>query len=761
MLNILRRIVEEVNAAQGLEQVLALIVNRVKANMAVDVCSIYLWDHKSHYILMATDGLHLQSVGSVRLQHNQGLVGLVAGREETVNLHNATENPSYVYFPETGEEQYPSFLGVPIIHKRSVLGVLVVQRHEPRKFDTDQEAFLITVAAQLASVIAHAEAVGDSIVLGNLSLAAGKPIYGLAGAPGVAFGNAVVVYPPADLDAVPDRQITDTQAEQLVFIDAVSSVRDDLQKLTDNLRQVLSAEERALFDAYQLMLGSDALVENTLARIREGNWASGALRKTIEDYVHAFDNVQDAYIKERVEDVRDLGRRILSYLQKSGRSGYQFPKGSILVGDIITATMLAEVSIKNLAGVVSRRGSTTSHVAILARAFNVPAVMGAADMPIARVDGQPLIVDGYQGRVYISPPDAVTQEYRRLRVEEDELSAELANLKELPAQTTDGFSVHLYANTGLIADVSPALSSGAEGVGLYRTEFPFMIRERFPSEDEQTQIYRQVLTAFAPRPVTLRTLDVGGDKALPYFPIEEENPFLGWRGIRITLDHPEIFLVQVRAMLRANAGIGNMRILLPMITTVDEVDTAIRMIRRAHHELLDNGITIEMPEVGVMVEVPAAVYQVASLAKRADFISVGTNDLSQYLLAVDRNNPRVASLYDCLHPSVIRVLMIIVAACKEAGKPVHICGEMAADPYAVLLLLGMGVDSLSVNAASIPRMKYIIRNFSQANAEEILHLSLEYEHGQSIRHFLHSVLVEHGLDGLVHAGRANIEAMKA
>ncbi len=758
MLDILRRIVEEVNSAQGLEQVLSLIVRRVKSNMGVDVCSIYLWDQKAHYLLMATDGLHPQSVGSVRLQRGQGLVGLVAEREETVNLHNATENPCYVYFPETGEEQYPSFLGVPVIHKRTVLGVLVVQRHQPIKFDTDQEAFLITVAAQLAGIIAHAEAVGDSLMPGDQEPSRGKPIHGLGGAPGVAFGTAVVIYPPADLDAVPDRKISDIQAEQLVFIDAVSSVRDDLQKLTDQLRGVLSAEERALFDAYQLMLGSDALVENTLACIREGNWASGALRKTIDDYVHAFDAVADAYIKERVEDVRDLGRRILSYLQKNGRAGYSFPPGSILVGDIITATMLAEVPIKNLAGVISRRGSSTSHVAILARAFNVPAVMGATDMPIAQIDGKPLIIDGYQGLVYIAPREQVTLEYQRLRREEEELSEELASILRLPAQTTDGTIVHLYANTGLIADVSPALNSGAEGVGLYRTEFPFMIRERFPSEDEQTQIYRQVLESFAPRPVTLRTLDVGGDKALPYFPIEEENPFLGWRGIRITLDHPEIFLVQVRAMLRANAGLGNMRILFPMITTVDEVDSAIRLLRRAHHELLDNGETIEMPQVGVMVEVPAAVYQVASLARRADFISVGTNDLSQYLLAVDRNNARVANLYDCLHPSVLRVLMEIVAQCKAASKPVNICGEMASDPYAVLLLLGMGIDSLSASAASIPRIKYMIRNFSKAKAEEILHLALEYEHGQSIRHFIHSVLVEHALDGLVHAGRANITA---
>lgn len=754
MLNVLRRIIEEVNTASDLDQVLNLIVTRVKSNMGVDVCSVYLLDQSREYVLMATDGLHPQSVGQVRLGHDRGLVGQVGQREEVVNLHNATENPAYVYFPETGEEQYPSFMGVPIVHQRKVLGVIVVQRHEPRKFDADQEAFLITVAAQLASSIAHAEAVGDSITLGSLSLDQGKPILGLGGAPGVAFGQAVVFYLPADLDAVPDRTTDDVAAEMQRFRTAVSAVQDDLKRLSGQIGELMSAEERALFDAYQLMLGSDALVEKTLARIATGTWAPAALRETVDEYVRIFDGMDDVYIKERAEDIRDLGRRVLAYLQKSGRQESDFPSGSIMVGDLITATMLAEVQTRDIAGIVSRRGSTTSHVAILARAFNIPAVMGAADLPIGRVDGKPLIVDGYQGRVYISPTQPIQAEYQRLRREEEELTQELAGLRDLPAQTRDNVTVHLYANTGLISDITPAINSGAEGVGLYRTEFPFMIRERFPSEDEQFEIYRKVLATFAPRPVTLRTLDVGGDKALPYFPIEEENPFLGWRGMRITLDHPEIFLVQLRAMLRANAGLGNLRILFPMITTMDEVDAALRLLERAYQELcLTQGI-IDRPLVGVMIEVPASVYQVESLAKRADFISVGTNDLSQYLLAVDRNNPRVASLYDGLHPAVLRVLMQIVSSCRSFGKPVNICGELAADPYAVLLLLGMGIDSLSVSASSIPRVKYIIRQFTQSEAEDILGMALQYEHGQSIRHFMHSVLVEHGLDGLVHAGKS-------
>lgn len=754
MLSLLRRIMEEVNSAGDLDQVLELIVQRVKSTMSADVCSIYLRDLGENLVLMATNGLNPSAIGRVRLAPGQGLVGLVAERAEPVNLDNATADPHYVFFPETGEERYPSFLGVPIIHQRKVLGVLVVQRHTSAQFDTDQEAFLITVGAQLASTIAHAEAIGESSHIGSASLAQGKPIQGLAGAPGVAFGTAVVVYPPADLDAIPDRIISDVDTEQKIFLDAVASVQDDLRDLKLRMHDVLSAEERALFDAYQLMLGSDALVEGAMDKIRGGNWASGALRQTIDEYVHLFDGMDDLYIKERAEDVKDLGRRVLSYLQQGGRSGYEVPRGAILVGDIISASMLAEVPVGNLAGVVSRRGSSASHVAILARAFNVPAVMGASDLPISQIDGKELVVDGYQGRIYISPPEPISQEYRRLQQEEEELGVELAGLTALPAQTPDGTTIHLYANTGLIADVTPAINSGAEGVGLYRTEFPFMIRERFPSESEQTDIYRQVLEAFAPRPVTLRTLDVGGDKALPYFPIEEENPFLGWRGLRITLDHPEIFLVQVRAMMRANAGLGNTRILLPMVTTIDEVDAALSLIRRAYQELRDTGLDIDMPQIGVMIEVPSAVYQISSLARRADFISVGTNDLSQYLLAVDRNNPRVANLYDGLHPSVLKVLIEIIDRCKEAGKPVNICGEMAADPYAVVLLLGMGVDSLSVSAASISRVKYIIRNLSQAAARDVLKIAMEHEHGHSIRQYVHGVLVEHGLDGLVHAGRS-------
>ena len=317
----------------------------------------------------------------------------------------------------------------------------------------------------------------------------------------------------------------------------------------------------------------------------------------------------------------------------------------------------------------------------------------------------------------------------------------------------DNYRVSLQVNTGLAMDAGLSMSVGAEGVGLYRSEIPFMSRDRFPSEDEQYIIYRQILKAFAPRWVTMRTLDIGGDKVLPYFPVEEANPYLGWRGIRITLDHPDVFLLQVRAMMRANEGLNNLRIMLPMITSVSEVDEAAFLIDKAYAELLEEGCLIAKPQLGVMIEVPAAVYMARELAKRVDFLSVGSNDLTQYLLAVDRNNSRVAGLYDSLHPAMLRTLLKIVEGGHAAGVEVSICGEMASDPLAVILLLAMGFDTLSMNSSSLPRIKWVIRNTSIANARKILADVLELEHPAAIRLHLQNALENAGLGSLIRSGK--------
>ncbi len=753
MLETLHRIVKEVNAAPDLGEALELIVTRVKKAVGADVCSVYLTDfERREHVLRATEGLQSAAVGKVRLPLHRGLIGLVCERAEPVNVADAPNHRRYLFAHETGETRYHGFLGVPIIQNRRVLGVLVVRQIEQRTFDDNEVTFLFTLAAQLAGAITHAQASGELVAMEGVAPPT-RFLQGHAGAPGIALGTAVVVYPPADLDAVPDRKAEDPELEEEEFRTAVAAVVEDLMALEDRMEDSLPAEDRALFDAWLMMLGSDSLIGKTVERIMAGDWAAGALRQTIEEHAKVFDNMDDIYLRERASDVRDLGRRILMHLQQKRSGPVDYPEDTILVGGEVSVMQLADVPMERLAGLVSAKGASFSHVAILARAMGIPAVMGVSDLPVGRVDGRFLISDGYRGRIYASPAPSVKTEYLRLAEEDRALSAELEATRDLPSETSDGVTVRLYLNTGLVSEMSTLGSDEAAGVGLYRTEVPFMVRDRFPSEEAQTANYRNVLETFAPRPVTIRTLDIGGDKPLPYFPVNESNPFLGWRGIRISLDHPEIFITQVRAMLRAAIGLDNLQLLLPMISNVSEVDDSLLLIQRAHDELIEEGHGVKMPRVGVMIEVPAAVYQVEALARRVDFLSVGTNDLTQYLLAVDRNNPHVAEIYDDLHPAVLRALIQVVEGGRQFHREVSVCGEMAGSPAAAVLLLGMGVENLSMNASSLLRVKWVIHSISRARARELLQAALRCEKASEIRALLSNALEEIGLGGLVRAGK--------
>ena len=748
MLELLRKIVQEVGVAPDLESALNLIVHRVQRAMKTQVCSVYLFDPRDqHYVLMASEGLNPESVGAVRLSAGEGLVGLVVDRAEPINLEKAAQHPAFKYVEATGEEQFNSFLGVPVIHHRNVLGVLVVQQKDQRRFDESEEAFLVTLSAQLAGVIAHAEATGS---LGTIADQDKNEVFdlcfdGVAGSSGVAIGVATVIAPPADLAAVPDKSAKDIAQEIAQFEAALKLVRRDIKVVGRSLAQRLREEEQALFDVYLRMLDDNALAGEVTARIRQGNWAQGALREVVTEHVRQFSMMDDPYLRERATDIKDLGRRVLGYLQESAPKELEFATETILVADELTPAMLGEVPSEKLVGLVSVHGSSNSHAAILARSMGIPTIMGAVDLPLTRIDGRDLVLDGYSGRVFVQPGEKLMLAYRDILKGEQEEEAELAVLKDLPAETTDGYRMPLWVNTGLIADVDRSLERGAEGIGLYRTEVPFMVRDFFPSEQEQAQTYRRQLEAFSPRPVTMRTLDIGGDKALPYFPIEEENPFLGWRGIRITLDHPEIFLVQVRAMLRAGQGFDNLRIMLPMVTSVHEVDEANKLIDRAVCELREEGYAISKPLVGVMVEVPAAVYQVRRFARRVDFISVGSNDLTQYLLAVDRNNPRVANLYVSYHPAVLRALQFISSEAHRENATVSICGELASEPAGALLLMAMGYDVLSMNATNLPKIKATIRAVSKEDADELLAEVLSMDDADKIQSLMTERLTELGI----------------
>ncbi len=746
MLNSLRSIVQEVNSAKDLNGALGIIVKRVREAMNTDVCSVYLLDPLTErYVFMATEGLKQDAIKKVSLSLSEGLVGLVASREEPINLEDAQNHPRFVYFPLTGEERFNSFLGVPIIHQRKVLGVLIVQQKEQRKFDEGEEAFLVTMSAQLAGVIAHAEATGG---LDSMDVEARKRemvFKGVVGCQGIAIGDVVVMSPKADLSVVPNQPCDDIVEELKFFRSCIQAVREDIESLGKKLASHLNQEERALFDVYLRMLDDGAIGGEVETLIKKGVNAQGALSEVILSHVETFSMMDDEYLRERAADVKDLGLRVLAYLQESECSELDYPDNTILVGEELTASMLGEVPKDKLVGIISVQGSSNSHVAILARAMDIPTVMGAVDLPYKQMGKLNVVIDGYNGVVYSAPSAERLKHYQRIYHEDKQLIEGLDALTDKPCVTPDNHNVALWVNTGLMADVFRSLDRGAEGVGLFRTEIPFLLRERFPSEEEQRIIYREQLEAFAPMVVTMRTLDVGGDKSLPYFPIEEDNPFLGWRGIRVTLDHPEIFLVQVRAMLKASEGLDNLRIMLPMVCNMSELESALYLIHRAHTEIEEEGFNVNLPPLGVMIEVPAAVYQAKSIAQRVDFLSVGSNDLTQYLLAVDRNNSRVADLYHSFHPAVLQALQKVVDAAHEVGKPVSICGELAGDPGAALLLMAMGFDILSMSATNLPKVKSVIRKITLDKSKQVLAEVMQMDDAHVIMSHIELLLEQEGI----------------
>ena len=463
-------------------------------------------------------------------------------------------------------------------------------------------------------------------------------------------------------------------------------------------------------------------------------------------------------MKERAVDIVDLSNRILLNILGDDRVEFAADEDIpyILVAQEVSAPMLAEFGREKLAGIISIKGSNNSHAAILARALGVPAVMGLHKVSLNLLNKKELFIDGYSGQVTINLTDANRAEYHRLIAQEELLQAKIALEADNPSISKDGISISLLVNAGLSANVEMEQFLQGDGVGLYRTEIPFMMRERFPSEQEQCDLYHTLLSAHPSKEITMRTLDVGGDKPLSYFPIVEDNPFLGWRGIRLTLDHPDIFLVQIRAMLRASIGLSNLHILLPMISNINEVIESKRLIKQAFLEVKEEafkqGKMLSKPAVGIMLEVPAVIFQLPQLAKHVDFFSVGTNDLTQYLLAVDRNNARVASLYSSYHPSVLNALQQIVDVSDQYHIPVTVCGELAGEPAGALVLMAMGYRKLSMNARSLRKINWVIRNTDIYKTKAFLSLLLRQNTAEEVKLLLDDYLESQQLGGLVRAG---------
>jgi len=752
LLEELRSILNQVSQAPDLDAALNTIVESVRTTMGVDQCSIFLHDPVENVlVLTATLGLNPESVGVVKLEPGEGLVGLVAEQRHPLLVDNASEHQQFKYFPITGEARYRAFLGVPVMHLRNIVGVLTIQTLGDRKFTENEEAFLVTISAQLAGVV-HGVALSKHLHTARKSRS-NSLIQGIPAAPGVAVGAPILPSPLSDLNQVDDRDAEDIDEEESRFRLAITGVTTELLDAIEKFKGALPEETLDLFTTYIGLANDVLLIDKTIARIKSGQWAPAALRDSIFELSALFELMDDELLRSRSEDVRAVGRRLLLQLSPETRQSFDYPDRCILVGTEVSVARMSEVPVEKLAGIISLEGSSLSHAAILARSLGIPAVMGIGQLSPESLDSTRVVVDGYQGCIFANPIPAVLAEYYRLEREEADLNTLLQQEESLPATTLDGIDINFKANISMLGDVASALRAGASGVGLYRSEFPFIIRESFPVEEEQTRVYRQILESFSPYPVIMRTLDVGGDKQLPYFPIEDHNPSLGSRGIRVSLNHPEIFVIQIRAMLRASEGLSNLKVMLPMVSTVSEIEEAYDLIKQVHRELLDEGSQVPMPALGTMIEVPALLYQIPELSNHVDFFSIGTNDLAQYLMASARDNPNVADLYDHFQPAVLRAISQAVKEANNADRDISICGEFVSEPAGALLAIGMGVRSLSMSSASFAKIKWVVRNFTKKDASHFLDMAVRCNNVDEVKKLAATVLEEAGLGGLIRAGK--------
>jgi len=748
------RLARDILAQPDWSKVAAMAVARIGMNLGVDCCSLYAFDHTTDsFRLIAHEGPFSDQIHQLSLPENTGLVGFIAKRAEPLNLLDASSHPSFVKNSVIAESDFNVFLGVPMVHNRKCVGVLTVRR-DTQRFTDEEEGFLTSLATALASTIAHAIEFGEIAATPNYHRhRVQKKFRAIPSSPGYRIGTGFVLYDDLMLDDVPERETEEPEAEFQRFLVALKAVRDHNEKISQSFDE-LDPLHQEIFNAYLHILDDETMVEEVKCEIFEQEqWAPGAVKRVFARHIVTLEEIEDFYLAERGDMLRDIADQLLEKLQNiRSRDRNNPPANAILMAEYVTATMIAEVVPENIIGIVSKTGSANSHTAILARALGIPAVMGAMDLPLFEAEESPIALDGSSGEIYINPTSETLDQYKTRIQESASFDRELEALRELPAETTDGHRVQIQVNIGMLEEIQQALDNGAEGVGLFRTEVPFASKKHFPTEAQQREIYRQHMLAFEPKPVTMRILDIGGDKELPYFPIREENPYLGWRGIRVTLDHPDIFLVQVRAMLKASDELqSELRILLPMISNLEEVCFAKNLVDQAFHEIKEEGFTVRHPKVGAMVEVPALVFQIRAIAEQVDFLAVGSNDLTQYLLAVSRSNARVVDRYREFHPSVLIALYSIVRDAHRADTPISICGEMAGTIEGAVLLLAMGFDSLSMNATHIPRVKWLIRNLSYKSCQHLLAEVLAMDDATEIVEFVRNHLEQAGV-GKVLAG---------
>lgn len=706
---LLKRLRDTMARAESIEDPLGEVVRLVANEMVAEVCSIYLLRAGEVLELFATQGLNPSAVHRTRLRVGEGLVGDIAAHHRPLALADAQSHPQYAYRPETGEEIYHSLAGVPILRGGRMLGVLVVQNRTRRQYDEEEIETLQTIAMVLAELISAGHFVSPNEVqqvdgLGLLPLR----IDGVQLTPGVAIGRAVLHEPRISIQRV---VAEDIGQEQKRFEEAAHGVRADLDRMLE-AHDMQSGEQREILETFRMFVDDRGWLERVREAISSGLTAEAGVQRAFDDVQARMSHSTDPYIRERLSDLQDLTNRLL--LRLTGRAVADIasqPDDMIIVARDMGPAELLDYDRTRLRGLVLEEGSAMSHVAIVARALDIPVVGRAADV-LSRVEaGDPIVVDGDNGQVLVRPADDILQTIYAAIAARDERRRKYAALRDLPSTTRNQARVSLLMNAGLLIDMQHLAESGADGVGLYRTEIPFMVRSEFPDVDAQSWLYGRVLDVADGRPVTFRTLDVGGDKVLPYVgAFGDDNPAMGWRAIRIGLDRPAMLRRQLRALIQG-AGGRPLSVMFPMIAEVGELLSARRLLDLELERARRRGLPEpERLRIGVMFEVPALAWQLDSLLPHVDFISVGTNDLLQFLFAADRGNARVAARYDNLSPALLRLLHFVVDKARPAGVEVSVCGEMAGRPVEALALLAIGVRTLSMSPGSIGPVKAMIRS---------------------------------------------------
>jgi phosphotransferase system enzyme I (PtsP) len=713
---------EPVSAQDRLNKIVVLIA----ANMVAEVCSLYVLRVDGTLELYATEGLNPQSVHVTVLRQDEGLVGLVASDAKSLNLSDAQHHPAFAFRPETGEEIYHSFLGVPILRAGNTLGVLVVQNRAQRTYSEDEEEALQTTAMVLAETIASGEL--SALAKPGQEPAAHRPlqIEGLSISDGIGLGHVVLHEPRV----VVTQLIADNPQKELERLDAaLNKLRADLDRLLERRDVADAGEHRDVLEAYVMFAHDRGWTHRMHEAVTTGLTAEAAVERVQSDNRARMMRQTDPYLRERLHDLDDLASRLMRELvgRDHAPTREQLPDNAILVARSMGPAALLDYDRKKLRGLVLEEGGPTSHVSIVARALGIAAVGQIANATGIVDPGDAIIVDGTMGHVYVRPTPDVEKNYAdrvRLRARRQ---AQYAELRDKPTVTRDGEKIALLLNAGLLVDLPHIAETGAAGIGLFRTELQFMVAPELPRNAEQLRLYRQVLDAAGSRPVTFRTLDIGGDKVLPYlrFEEEEENPALGWRAIRFGLDRPGLLRTQIRALLDAAAE-RELRIMFPMVTTVDEFDQAKALVEKELTHLRRHGHTLPARvHVGVMVEVPALLYQLDELLTRVDFVSVGSNDLMQFMFAADRSNTRLAGRFDPISPPFLRALKLVADKGRAANKPVTLCGELASQPIGALALAAIGYRSMSVSASSVGPVKAMLLDLDTRKASALVNPLLD------------------------------------